>query len=111
MIQQILALLVVVVMLIRLFWQRGKKHISNGEFIFWLIFWVFAGVLIGMLKWIDGFVDSLGFSGTGIDFLLYIAIAILFYFIFRIRLRLEKLEEQITKLVQTITIKDFKNKK
>jgi len=105
MLQQVLALIIIAFFLARLFWQKQKKQINANEFIFWLIFWLLAAAAIITLKWIDKIVDKLGFSGSGIDILLYVAIIILFYLIFRLRLRLVKIEKDITKIVRSIAIK------
>lgn len=105
MLQQTLALIIIAFFLSRLFWQKQKKQIGANEFIFWLIFWFLAAGAIIALKYIDKFVADLGFSGSGIDILLYIAVIILFYFVFRLRLKLEKIEKDITKIVREIAIK------
>ena len=105
MFQQIIALIVIAFFLSRLFWQKQKKQVNANEFIFWLIFWILAATAIISLKWIDKLVANLGFSGSGIDILFYIAVIILFYLIFKLRLRLVKIEKDITKLVRNIAIK------
>ena len=109
MFQQIIALIIIAFFLARLLWQKQKKQIGAGEFIFWLIFWLLAAIAIVFLKWVDKLVAGLGFSGSGIEVLLYVAVAILFYFIFRLRLRLEKIEKDITKIVREISINIKKN--
>jgi len=106
MFQQILALVIIAFFLIRLFWQKRKKQIGANEFIFWLVFWGLAAILILSLKWIDKLVADLGFSGMGIEILLYLGMAVLFYFIFRLRLKLEKIEKNITKIIREMAIKD-----
>ena len=108
MLQQIIALIIISFFLSRLFWQKKKKQISASEFVFWFIFWLVAAVAVILLKWIDKLVSSLGFSGSGIEILLYVAIAILFYFIFKLRLRMEKTEKNITRIVREIAIKNNK---
>ena len=82
--------------------------ISGNEFIFWLIFWATVAIAIVGLKWIDRIVANLGFSGSGIDVLLYIGVVVLVYFIFRLRLRLEKIERDITKIVREIALNNKK---
>ncbi len=106
MLQRILALVIIVFFLSRLFWQKKNKQIGVNEFVFWLIFWLLTGVLIICLKWIDRLVASLGFSGSGIEILLYLGIAVLFYLIFRLRLRLGKMERDITKIVRAVALKN-----
>ena len=106
MLQQIIALIIIAWFLSRLYWQKRKNHISFNEFLFWLVFWLVAALLIIGLKFIDRLVAGLGFSGSGIEVLLYLSVALLFYLVFRLRLRLEKIEKDITKLVEHIALKD-----
>lgn len=106
MLQRILAFIVIIFFISRLFWQKRKKQIGGNEFIFWFVFWVLVGVLVIALKQIDKLVAYLGFSASGIDILLYLGMAVLFYFIFRLRLRLEKIEKDITTVVRNTALKD-----
>ena len=100
MLQQFIGILIILFFLSRLFWQKNKKHINNNEFIFWLIFWIFSLLSIIFLKQIDKLVAKFGFSSSGIEILLYLAVVMLFYFIFRLRLRFEKIEKQLTKIIR-----------
>ena len=77
-----------------------------NEFLFWFAFWILSAILIIALKFLDRFVADLGFSGSGIEVLLYLSVAVLFYFVFRLRLKLEKIEKDITKVVQNIALKN-----
>jgi len=108
MLQQIIALIIIAYFFSRLIWQKQKKEISSNEFIFWFIFWILAACIIVFLKWIDRLVAGIGFSGSGIEVLLYISIVVLFYFIFRLRLKIERIEKNITKIVREISLKDKK---
>lgn len=106
MVQQTIALVIIAFFLARLYWQKQKNHIGMNEFLFWLAFWILAAILIISLKFIDKFVAGLGFSGSGIEILLYLSVAVLFYFIFRLRLKFEKIERDITKIAQHIALKE-----
>lgn len=106
MLQQIIALIIIAFFAFRLLWQKRKKQIGANEFVFWLIFWILAALAVIFLKWIDALVAELGFSGSGIEVLLYAGVVVLFYFIFRLRLRLEKIERDITKIVRIIAVKN-----
>lgn len=106
MIQQILALVVIMVILSRMIRQKIKGQISNSEFYLWSIFWLISALAIIFIKTIDQLVSRIGFSGSGIDVLLYAGIAWLFYQQFRARLRFEKMERDITKIVTHIALKD-----
>lgn len=104
MLQQIIALIITSFFLARLFWQKQKKQIKAGEFLFWLIFWLLAGLAIIFIKQIDKLVAELGFSGSGIEVLFYLAVVILFYIVFRIRIKLAKMEREITRIVREMAI-------
>ncbi len=104
MLQQILALIIIAIFLARLIWQKQKQQIGANEFIFWLCFWMLAAASIIFLKWIDKLVASIGFTGSGIDVLIYLGVAILFYLIFRLRLKMEKINKELTKIVREIAI-------
>ncbi|NCD00902.1 DUF2304 domain-containing protein [bacterium] len=104
--QQIIALIIILFFVSRLLIQKKKKNINLSEFIFWNIFWILAALAIIFLKQIDVFVSKLGFSSTGINFLLYLATMILFYLIFKLRLRLNNLENKLTKLTRSIAINE-----
>lgn len=102
MLQKILALAVIAFFLAKLFWQQRQRKMAWAEFFFWLIFWLVSATAIILLNQIDRLVASLGFSGNGIEVLLYIGLAVCLYFIFRLRLRLEKMDRQITKIASLI---------
>lgn len=104
MFQQVIALVVIIYFVIRLVIQKRKKSINNYEFFMWFVFWAISGLAIVFIKKIDIFVASIGFSGSGIDVLIYISIVLLFYFVFKLRIRLEKQERNITKIIRDISI-------
>lgn len=108
MLQQIIALIVIIFFLAKIFWQKKQNKITSSEFFFWSGFWLIAGVAILLLKWIDKIVAKIGFSATGIDVLLYISIIILFYTIFRLRVKMEKLDRDITKIARIISLENKK---
>jgi len=108
--QQILAFFVLLFFVIRLFFQRNRKEISNNEFVFWLLFWGLASMAIIFIKKIDAFVASLGFSGAGIDVLIYLGVALLFYLVFRLRIKMEKMDKNITKIVRELSLQNKSNK-
>lgn len=106
MFQQILALIIIALFLIRLIGQKKKNQINRSEFLLWLIFWILAGIAIVFIKEVDKVVAGLGFGKEGIDILFYVAVLFLFYLIFKIRLRQAKIEKEITKIVRETAIKD-----
>lgn len=105
MLQQIIAIVIILFFIFRLVAQKKKNQISNNEFSLWLIFWIIAAGAIVFIKQIDRLVAWLGFSGSGINFLIYIAVLALFYFVFRLRLDLAKMDKNITEVVRQMTLK------
>lgn len=106
MIQQVLAIAVILYFIVKLYKQKQAKLINGSEFLLWFVFWFLAGIAIIFIKKIDVLVASLGFSSSGIDVLLYLSMVILFYLVFRLRIRLERQEKNITKIVRDLSIKN-----
>lgn len=106
MFQQTLALIIILFFISRILWQKKKKQINANEFLFWLFFWILAGMAILFIKWIDRLVYFLGFSGAGIDILFYITVIILIYLVFKIRIRQARIEKNITEIVRKTALKN-----
>jgi len=104
MLQQISAIVIILFFIFRLLSQKKKKEISANEFVLWLVFWLLAAAAIIFLKKIDQLVAALGFSGSGINFLIYLAVLALFYLVFRLRLNLAKLDDNLTEITRQITL-------
>ena len=103
MIQQLIAGIVAIFFLIKLFGQWRSKSISLNEFIFWSIFWWLAIFIVLFIKQIDQLVIGLGFSSSAINLIFYISVLFLFYLIFKMRLKIVKMEKNITHLAREIT--------
>jgi len=108
MLQQIIAIIIILFFVFGLYQQKQKKEISNNEFYLWLFFWLVAMAAIVFIKQIDSLVHFLGFSGSGINFLIYLAVMALFYLIFRLRLNIAKLDKNLTEVVRIVTINNKK---
>ena len=109
-IQQIIGLVIIIFFVFRLFWQKRTNQLNAAEFSFWFMFWTIAALAVIFLREIDSLVRYLGFTASGINFLLYLAVVVLFYFIFRLRIRLAKMEGEITKVVREIAINNKNSK-
>lgn len=104
MLQQIIALAIIALFVWRLVVQKKKGKLKNNEFYFWLFFWSLGALAIIFIRQIDRLVESLGFSGSGINFLLYLTVMILFYLVFKLRLSLAKLDSNLTEITRKIAI-------
>ena len=103
--QKVLATIIILLFVIQLFKQKNKKHINGAEFYLWLFFWIMAEAIIIFLPQLDALVKALGFSGEGIQVLLYLAVAILFYLIFNLRLKLWQMDRNLTKITEHLALK------
>lgn len=104
MLQQIIALAIIAIFIVRLISQKRKQEIGQNEFLFWLFFWLAGSLAIIFIKQIDLLLSSLGFSGSGINFLFYLTVIILFYLVFKLRLSIAKMESNITKISRKISL-------
>lgn len=105
MLQQLIALILIVFFLVRLFKQKKKKEITANEFLLWLVFWLLAAGAIIFIKQIDSLVRTLGFSGSAINILVYLVVLALIYQVFSLRLVIAKMEKNISELNQHIALK------
>jgi hypothetical protein len=104
MLQQAIALLIILFFVCRLFVLKKKDKVSANEFIFWLVFWLLAVLGIFFIKELDALAAALGFSASGIQIILYVAVAVLFYMNFRLRLKIEKMDKDITAIARKIAL-------
>ena len=111
MLQQLIALIIILFFVGRLFILKKNKKIAGGEFIFWLAFWILAALSVLSLKWLDRFVADLGFSASAINILVYLAVIVLFYMNFRLRLKVEKMDRDITRIARKIALDEESDKK
>ncbi|MFA5753787.1 MAG: DUF2304 domain-containing protein [Patescibacteria group bacterium] len=108
MLQQIIALIIIFFFILKLMSQKKKQEISGNEFRIWLIFWLVAALAVVFIKQIDYLVARLGFSGSGINFLIYLAVLALFYMVFRVRLELAKTDKHLTDLAREMALRPKK---
>jgi hypothetical protein len=111
MLQQLIALIIIFFFVGRLIILKKKNKIASGEFVFWLVFWLVAGLSVLFLKWLDRFVAGLGFSASAINILVYLAVIVLFYMNFRLRLKVEKMDRDITRIARKIALDEEVDKK
>lgn len=104
MVQQVIALSIIAIFISRLISQKRKNKLSKNEFIVWLSFWLLGALAIIFIRQIDNLVIALGFSGSGINFLLYLSVIVLFYLVFKMRLTIAKTEANITKITRHLAL-------
>jgi hypothetical protein len=104
MLQQVIAIIIILFFFYRLLQEKAKKEVNSQEFALWSSFWLLAALAIAGIKYIDEFVHLLGFSGSGINFLIYLAVLVLFYLVFRLQLTLAKLDRDLTEVARRLAL-------
>ncbi len=107
MITQWIILILVLVMYFRLLSDLKKDKISLNKFFFWLFIW-FGLSLIVFFPQIVFFLANLIGIERAKDLPIYISIIILFFLLFKIGIKIEKIEQEITKIVKNIALENEK---
>jgi hypothetical protein len=101
---QYFLILVILVILYRTFGRWRQGSLDFKAFIFWLCFWVLAGMVVIRPESTNFIANMLG-VGRGADMVVYLSIIFIFYLIFQITIKTEKIERNITKIVREMAIK------
>ncbi len=87
---------------------RFRQHkLKFGWFLFWFALWILAGIVIALPETTSLLANLVGVT-RGVDLIVYISLVLVFYLIFRILLKIEKIEQEITKVVREIAVRDKK---
>jgi len=92
-------------------WKRfeeGKETMKS--FIFWFLLWIGLIALILVPGTMDFVASNIGI-GRGVDVIIYITIIVLFYLSFRTDIKIEKINQDITKIVRELTFMNERIKK
>lgn len=82
-----------------------ERKIKLSWFIFWILFWLAVAVAVLLPDTTSFFARFVGIT-RGADLVIYVSIIVLFYLVFKILVKIESLEQEITKLVRKISLKD-----
>jgi len=97
----IIAIVLIELQTIRKFRSRS---ISLREFLFWSMLWLGVSVAV-LLPQITIFLANYLGVGRGADLVVYASLIFVFYMIFRIFVRQEKIEKNISKIIEEIAKK------
>ena len=106
---QVLGIIVVSLIMILVFRMYFKRKIILADFIVWEFFWALVGILVLAPALMTDIAKIFG-VGRGVDAIIYFALFLLFYLIFKLSVRVEKLDQDITKVVKEIALKEKKRK-
>ena len=96
---QVVGIVIALFSLLMVLIRFRKKQISLREFSLWGVFWIILGVFI-LYPWLMSRLAALVGVGRGVDVIVYFGLILLFYLVFKINVRMEKIEQDITKIVK-----------
>jgi len=82
--------------------------ISVRRLLFWVAFWVAVAVL-GFFPNLSGYFNNLLDIGRGADLFFFLSILLLSYLLFSLYAQMQKLEQQVTKLVRALALREMKD--
>ena len=101
---QYILLIIILFVFVQTVRKFKARKISLREFLFWIIFWVAVGAVVALPQITSFLAERLG-VGRGADLVVYGSLIFVFYMIFRIFSRQNKIEKDISKLVEEIAKK------
>ena len=107
---QFLAVILIILVLIKTIVDFKKNKITPSAFLFWLTLWLVILVVV-VLPQVTVFLAMLLGIGRGMDVAVYFSILFIFFILFKIIARLEKMKQEITKIVQEDALQKGKFKK
>jgi len=102
---QILLILFFLFALSRVVLRYKKQELTIGSFVFWMLFWVLAGIVVVVPNSSAYLAEIVGI-GRGADLVVYTTIALLFFMVFKLSVKIEKINKDITKIVREESLKE-----
>ncbi|MDR0900590.1 MAG: DUF2304 family protein [Methanobrevibacter sp.] len=103
MLYQIVVVIIAILAILLVFQRFHKKKTSLQTFILWIILWIFLAIF-GIIPDSSTFLANFLGIGRGLDLILIFGIIGAYYLVFRLYLKIEKLDQDITKLIRLIAI-------
>ncbi len=90
---------------------RFREHaIALRELLFWAVIWI-GVVLLAFLPGLTALPARFFGIGRGVDAVIYISIIVMFYLLFRMYTKVDAMEQQITKVVREVSLRELDKKK
>lgn len=101
---QIVALIIIIFALSRVYLRFKNNKSSIKEVIFWTTIWILIAIVVFLPQTMTYLARMLG-VGRGVDVVIYLGLLVLVYWQFRNNARAEKIEQDISKIVRDIALK------
>jgi len=102
---QYIILIIIVLIVLQTARKYKERKISLREFLFWIIFWLVVGAVVLLPQITSLLAEKLGI-GRGADLVVYSSLIFVFYMIFRLFVRQEKIERDISKIIENLAKKE-----
>ena len=96
---QVVGIVIALFSLLMVLIRFRKKQISLREFSLWGVFWIILVVFV-LYPWLMSRLATLVGVGRGVDVIVYLGLILLFYLVFKINVKMERIEQDITKIVK-----------
>ena len=92
-------------MVIKTIFRLKEGILTIKESIIWIVFWIAAAIIIAIPNTTGVLAKTLG-VGRGVDVIIYLSVVLIFYLLFKIKVKMEKIEQEITKIVREQALKE-----
>jgi hypothetical protein len=102
---QALVIIFSLIVIVKLLSRLNEKKITLREFTLWFVLWAIVIIISSLPSLLSPFTRFLGIT-RNVDLLVYTSIVVLFYLMLEIFIRLDKINQDITKIVRHIGIEE-----
>lgn len=106
---RVILLIFVLLALTKISLRYKDGEMSLRRCLFWIAFWAGAGVLGMAPQWSDYFTRYLG-AERGADLFFFLGIVLLAYLVLTLYMQVQRLEQQIARLVRELALKPLNRK-
>ena len=89
----------------RAYLRFKEKKISRKEFLLWSVIWI-ALIIIAIIPETATQLSNFFGIERGVDLIVYASIIVMFYLIFRLYIKIDQTEQNLTKIVRKMSLKD-----
>lgn len=105
---QIIIIIFIIFAVTKIISRFKEGVLTTKELTIWILFWIAAATIIILPSTTGILAKALG-VGRGADVIVYLSIILIFYILFKIKIGMEKIEQEITKIVREQALKEEKN--
>lgn len=89
----------------RLLRRYYERNITLRWLVMWFLFWFVSALVVAVPEVTSQFAEIVG-VGRGADLAVYFAVLALYYLLFRVMVKIERVEKDISKIVEELAIRE-----